>query len=257
MLGLRVGDNPQAIITTTPRPTKTLKEIMSLDKIHITRGSTYENQANLADIFIHQILTKYEGTRLGRQELYAEMLDDNPDALWVRDQIEKLRVLQHPPLTRVVVAIDPQGSNKPESAETGIVVAGLGEDDHGYVLGDSTIRGTPDQWGRAAVTAYYRFQANKIIGEVNNGGDMVEHTVSTVDPKIPFEQVRATRGKYLRAEPISALYEQGKVHHVGVFPELEDQMCEWVPGSTSPDRLDALVWALTNLMIGKTSFAFV
>ena len=249
MLGLRGGDNPQVIVTTTPKPIKTLKEIIADKKTVITKGNTYENRANLADLFIDQIISKYEGTRLGRQELYAEMLDDNPDALWQRSDIEKNRVNKHPDLVRIVVAVDPQAKNEEHSAETGIVVAGKDAAGQGYVLDDISIKASPEVWARNAVTGYYKHSADRIVGEVNNGGDMVGYTIKTIDLNVPFKQVHASRGKQLRAEPISALYEQGKVHHVGMFSELEDQMCEWVPGDKSPDRLDALVWALTDLML--------
>ena len=252
MFGLRLGDNPQALVSTTPKPIRTLKEILGYDKAYITRGSTYENKANLAEAFVNTIINKYEGTRLGRQELYAELLDDNPDALWQRSKIDELRVTKHPDLIRVVVAIDPQATNEEVSAETGIIAAGIGEDGHGYILDDHSIKATPDGWGKAAVTGYYKHSADRVIGEVNNGGDMVGYTVSTIDPNVPFKKVHASRGKQVRAEPISALYEQGKIHHAGTFSELEDQLCEWVPGDKSPDRLDALVWALTELMLDDT-----
>lgn len=250
MLGLRLGSQPQAVVTTTPKPTRTLKDIVSDDNTVTTRGNTYENKANLADAFINTIIKRYEGTRLGRQELYAELLDDNPDALWRRKDIEDFRATKVPPLSRIVVAIDPQAKNGETSAETGIIVAGRCKDGEAYVLADASVKGTPETWAKAAITGYHKYQADRIIGEANNGGDMVEHTIRTVDKTVPFRQVHASRGKHLRAEPISALYEQGKVHHVGMFPELEDQMCDWVPGDTSPDRLDALVWALTELMLG-------
>lgn len=249
LMGLRLGPDPRVIVTTTPRPTKIIRSLVAAKTTHVTRGATYENAANLAPAFLEQILEQYEGTRLGLQEIYAEILDDVPGALWKRDILDDLRVIKAPDLKRIVVAIDPGIGDNEENAETGIVVAGLGYDGHGYVLADVSIRGTPDAWARAAVTAYYQYDADRIIGETNNGGDMVEYTVRTVDPTVPFKRVHASRGKYARAEPISALYEQGKVHHVGVFKELEDQMCNWVPGAKSPDRLDALVWALTELMV--------
>ncbi|KKL70118.1 hypothetical protein LCGC14_2108080, partial [marine sediment metagenome] len=215
-------------------------------------GHTLENQDNLSPAFIKWAMGKYEGTRLGRQELAGEILDDNPDALWDRAKIDGLRVREHPKLHRVVVAVDPAVSTSETSSDTGIIVAGIawvGDKLHGYILSDLTIKGSPDQWANAAVTGYHQNEADRIVGEVNNGGDMVEYTVKTVDPKVPFKQVHASRGKYIRAEPVSALYEQGRMHHVGFFAELEDQLCEWVPGDTSPDRLDALVWAITELML--------
>ncbi len=252
MYGLRAGDKPQAVVTTTPRPIKVIKDLVKDSRTAVTLGHTLENKDNLAPDFLKYILSRYEGTRLGRQELAAEVLDDNPNALWQRGQIDELRVTQHPDLVRIVVAIDPAASTGEESSDTGIIVAGIAPymgTLHGYILDDLTIKGTPDQWATAAVTGYYRAKADKIVGEVNNGGNMVEHTVKTVDKSVPFKSVHASRGKYIRAEPVSALYEQGRIHHVGFFPDLEDQLCEWVPGDTSPDRLDALVWALTELML--------
>jgi phage terminase large subunit-like protein len=248
--GLRLGDNPQAIITTTPKPTKALKELSSDPHTVITRGNTYENKANLAPAFLDAIVRKYEGTRLGRQELGAEILDDNPGALWKRQTIEELRVAKAPALKRIVIAIDPAATKNPDSDETGITVEGLGFDDHGYLLADLSLRGRPEEWGRVAVNAYHDFKADRVVGEVNNGGDMVEHVIRSIDKNIPFKAVHASRGKIIRAEPISALYEQGRVHHVGCFPVLEDQMCEYDAKTAkfSPDRMDSAVWGFTELM---------
>jgi phage terminase large subunit-like protein len=249
-LGLRLGDSPQAIVTTTPKPTKIVKDLVFDPTTFITRGSTYDNRNNLAQAFLKQIINKYEGTRLGRQELHAELLTDNPGALWKREQIELLRVKEVPQLNRIVVAIDPAVTSEEESDETGISVAGLGADKHGYILEDASMRSTPDQWARKAVQLYHQYKADRIIGETNNGGDMIETIIRTIDPNVPYKGVHASRGKMIRAEPISALYEQGKVHHVGMFAQLEDQMCDWDPATAkkSPDRMDALVWALTELM---------
>lgn len=252
MFGLRMGESPQAVVTTTPRPIAIIKALIKDPRTAVTRGHTLENRANLAPDFLNYILSRYEGTRLGRQELAGEILDDNLDALWARDQVDELRVTQHPDLIRTVVAIDPQGTNNPESAETGIVVAGsarVGDQLHAYVLADLTVKGSPDQWARASITGYHTYKADRIVGESNFGGDMVEHTVRTVDRNVSYKNVRATRGKLIRAEPVSALYEQKRVHHVGFFPLLEDELCEWVPGGKSPNRLDALVWAITELML--------
>jgi len=260
MLGLRMGNKPQAVVSTTPRPIKAIKELVKDERtesnpngrVAVTRGHTLENADNLAPDFLRYIMRKYEGTRLGRQELAGEILDDNPNALWQRDQIDALRVTQHPDLARIVVGVDPAASDKEESDETGIIVAGIAPHMgalHGYILDDLTLKGSPNQWATAAVTGYYKNRADKIVAEVNNGGDMVENTVRMVDKSVAYKAVHASRGKYVRAEPVSALYEQGRVHHVGFFPDLEDQLCEWVPGNTSPDRLDALVWALTELML--------
>jgi phage terminase large subunit-like protein len=249
MFGLRLGDDPRAVVTTTPRPTPLVKMLAEAPTTHLTRGVTYENLDNLPAAFAEQIIRKYEGTRLGRQELLAEILTDVPGALWTLAAIDAARVNEHPDLIRIVVAIDPAATSTEGADETGIVVAGLGSDGHGYVLADLTVRESPAGWAGAAVAAYRRFQADRIIGEVNNGGDMVGFTVATVDPAAPFKAVHASRGKQTRAEPVASLYEQARIHHVGAFPQLEDQMTTWVPGMKSPDRMDALVWALTELFL--------
>ncbi|SDY71556.1 DNA-packaging protein [Thermoactinomyces sp. DSM 45892] len=252
MFGLRLGVNPRAIITTTPKPTPLIQTIVKSSTTSITRGSTFENADNLAPAFLEQIVYQYEGTRLGRQELFAEILDDVVGALWKRQQLDDLRVKCHPELIRVVVGIDPAVTSEEGSDETGIVIVGKGVDGHAYVLDDLSLQGTPDGWARSAVTAYYKYQADRIVAEANNGGDLVEHTIRTVDPMVAYKKVHASRGKYIRAEPVAALYEQGRVHHVGSLGTLEDQMCTWSPHHMkSPDRMDALVWALTELMIGK------
>jgi phage terminase large subunit-like protein len=246
-LGLRLGRNPQAVITTTPKPSKLIKELKADPLTVITGGSTYENQANIAQFFINKIVKKYEGTRLGRQELYAIVLDDNPGALWKRDNLDALRVLKSPELVRVVVAIDPSATSGGD--EAGIIVAGVASDGQGYVLDDLSLQASPHAWASAAIVAYNRHKADRIVAETNNGGEMVELTLRTVDQSIPYTGLHASRGKQTRAEPIAALYEQGKVHHVGNFASLEDELCEWVPGAASPNRLDALVWAFTALML--------
>ena len=249
MFGLRLGKNPKVAVTTTPRPTPMLKQIQSAPGVVITRGTTYENRANLAASFFDSIITKYEGTRLGRQELEGHDLDDSPGAMWNRDQIDKFRIRKALDMVRIVVAIDPAVTSKDDSDETGIVVVGKDEFGHAYVLEDCSIKGTPDEWGRAAIQAMNRHQADRIIAEVNQGGDMVRYVLETIDKNVPVKMVRASRGKVSRAEPVSALYEQGKVHHVGVFHKLEDQMCTWEPGLPSPDRMDAMVWGMTELML--------
>ena len=255
-LGLRLGDNPQAVVTTTPKPTKLVKELVADPTTIITRGSTYDNTANLADAFIQKVVKKYEGTRLGRQELNAEILDDNPGALWKRKQIDDLRVKVAPAMRRIVIAIDPAATKNKNSDETGITAEGLGYEGHGYLLADLSMRGTPEEWGRAAVNAYYELKADRIVAEVNNGGDMVEHVIRSIDKNVPFTAVHASRGKITRAEPISAMYEQGKVHHVGFFPVLEDQMCEYDPKTAtfSPDRMDSAVWGFTELFGNDNEF---
>lgn len=260
LMGLRLGPNPLCMITSTPRPTKFLMELENReDEAHrkctvVTRGNTDDNYPNLSPVFISTIISKYKGTRLGRQELEGDFLDDNPDALWNRKTIDDNFVTKIPPLNYVVVGVDPAATSKKGSDDTGIVVVGRGIDGEGYVLGDYTCHETPQRWGETVITAYHRHEANIIIGETNNGGEMVERNLHVIDPSVPFEAVHASRGKAIRAEPVSALYEQGRVHHFGHFSELEDQMCDWVPGDgDSPDRIDALVWAITALNLYKVS----
>lgn len=261
--GLRLGEHPRVMISTTPRPIKLLKEIIADPATVITRGSTYENEDNLAAPFLATVKRKYEGTRLGRQELEAEVLDDVPGALWSRARLDELRVdaSMVPALRRVVIAIDPPASSGEDADEAGIIAAGVGANGHGYILEDQSRIATPIEWAKEAVALYGARQGDLIVGEVNNGGEMVENTIRVVSPKVPFKAVHASRGKFIRAEPVSALYEQGRVHHVGAFPQLEDQMCAFTPdfdrneAGYSPDRLDALVWALTELML-ETDMVF-
>jgi phage terminase large subunit-like protein len=254
---LRLGKHPRWIATTTPRPIKLLKELLSREAkdVVVTRGSTFENAANLAQPFLEAIRSRYEGTRLGRQELQAELLEDVQGALWSRDMLEKARFTGVvPDLKRVVVAIDPSGTNGQDDGgdAVGIVVAGLGVDGFGYVLADRTIKASPAVWGARAVAAYHEFRADRIVAERNFGGAMVQHVIRTVNPSVPYREVTASRGKVQRAEPIASLYEQNRVRHVGNFPELDDQLAamtgEGYLGDGSPDRADALVWALTELM---------
>ncbi len=258
MLGLRLGDDPRAVVTTTPKPVRLVRELLAAKTTAVTRGSTYDNAANLAPAFLEQIVTKYEGTRLGRQELEAELLDDVPGALWTRAVLDDLRVAAAPDLQRVVVGIDPAVTSGEAADETGLVVAGKGVDGAYYVLADRTCRLSPDGWARRAVAAYREWKGDRVVAEVNNGGEMVEHLLRTVDPYVPYTAVHATRGKRVRAEPIAALYEQGRVHHVGGLPDLEDQMCNFTPDGYdgSPDRVDALVWALTDLLGAQRTEVF-
>ena len=256
MLGLRLGieegKTPKVLITTTPKPTRLIRELADRPSTHMTTGTTYENISNLADAFTGEIIQQYEGSRIGLQEIYARILDDAPGALWDRDGIDEKRIVDIPPLKRIVVAIDPAVTFDSEDAnETGIIVAGIDGADRGYVLEDLSGKWHVDEWTRKAVRAYHRWDADRIIAEVNQGGDMVERVVRIMDPDISFQAVKATKGKFLRAEPISSLYEQGRVSHVGMFDELEDQMCTWTPGDDSPDRLDALVWAMTALFLER------
>jgi len=246
---LRIGW-ARAIITTTPKPTKFLRDLEAMEDTVLTRGSTFDNPYLPKEVK-EGLRRNYEGTRRGLQELYGEILEDSEAFLWNLDNITAHRVKFEPDLRRVVVAIDPAATNTDDSDETGIVVAGIDEDGHGYVLEDATMKGTPEQWASKAIQMYKFHEADCIVAEVNNGGDMVEAVIRAVDENVSYKSVRATRGKVIRAEPVAALYERGKVHHVGVLKELEHQMTNWQPGQDSPDRMDALVWALTELMLGE------
>lgn len=250
--GLRLGDKPRAVVTTTPRPVRNVVELVNDNATFITRGTTYDNRLNLAPSFFEAIVKRYEGTRLGRQELQAELLLDVPGALWTRESIQHLPRSNAPLFERIVVGIDPAISSQDNSNETGIVVAGRGNDGNGYIIADRSGIMTPREWATAAVTAAREFQADCIVAEVNQGGDMVTQTIRSVDPNAHVKAVRASRGKYIRAEPISALYARGIVYHLGQFEALEDQMCTFTPDfdrskEGSPDRLDAAVWAMTEL----------
>jgi len=257
MFGLRLGAKPRSIITTTPKPLPLIKQLVKDPRTVITKGSTFDNADNLAPSFLEVIKDKYEGTRLGRQELNAEILDDVPGALWTRAMIDAARrdpngdPWKLPDMQRVVVGVDPSGTKGQDASDSvGIVVAGLGVDGIGYVLGDWTCKLSPDGWGRRAVEAYTYFAADRILGETNFGGAMVEHVVRTVDKSVSYKEVTASRGKVVRAEPVAALYEQGKVRHIGDDLDLlEDQMCAMTStgylGDGPPDRVDAGVWALT------------
>ena len=252
MFGLRLGQRPQCVVTTTPRPIELLRELVDRDDVHVTRGSTYENRRFLAPSFIRQIERRYQDTDTGRQEIFAELLEEAEGALWRRDWIGHAETA--PDINRIVVAIDPAMSSRPDSAETGMIVAGTDADLRGYVLEDGSGRMSPDEWARRAIDLYDRHSASRIIGERNNGGDLVGTVLKTASGgrTLPIRLVSASVGKYARAEPVAALYQQGRVFHVGSFPRLEDQLCTWEPGSsTSPDRMDALVWALSDLITDR------
>lgn len=251
---LRLGERPRTIVTTTPRPTKQIKELVDREGTFVQRGSTFDNAANLSESALIDLKRKYEGTRLGRQELYGEIIDEIDGALWTRAMLDDSKVETHPPLARIVVGLDPAVTNNPDSDETGIVVAGVTGDGHYYVLEDATIKASPDTWARAAVDAYHRHGADRVIGETNNGGDMIELLLRQVDPHVSYKKVTATRGKLVRAEPVAALSEQGRLHLVGNFPRLEDELTNYTPmASGSPDRMDAMVWAITELMDSRGS----
>lgn len=254
--GLRLGDHPRVVVTTTPRPTKLVKELAERadGSVAMTRGSTFDNAANLAPSALADLKLRYEGTRLGRQELYGEIVDDVEGALWTRDIIENNRVTEAPTLIRIVVAIDPAVTSGENSDSTGIAVVGISADGQYYLLEDLTTRSAPTSWARIAVDAYHRHKADRIVGETNNGGDMIELLLRQVDNTVSYRKVTATRGKIVRAEPVAALYEQGRAHHVGMFADLEDQLCNYTIDSTdSPDRMDAMVWAYHELMDGQSS----
>lgn len=252
---LRIGAKPRVVVTTTPKPLKILRDWINRTdgSVYVTRGATFDNAANLSKAALEELQARYTGTRIGRQELYGEILDNIDGALWTEDTIERSRVINPPDhLTRIVVGVDPAVTNTEDSDETGIIVAGKDARSEGWVLADYTMRGTPLEWATRAVEAYRLHNADAIVVEVNNGGDMIPNLIAQVDAFIPVREVRATRGKKVRAEPIAAFYEQGRVHHVGRYTKLEEQMTTWTPDSpNSPDRLDALVWAMTDLLDGS------
>jgi phage terminase large subunit-like protein len=271
--GLRLGNKPQAIMTTTPRPTQLMKKLLYQVnnageilrdpagnpypnlRTAVSRGSTWENKNNLAETFLEDMTTTYEGTRLGRQELYAEMLTDTPGALWTQEMLDKCRYtppfdgekIIMPQFVLVVVAVDPAISDTDVSCETGIIVVALGIDGFGYVIEDCTSTGDPTKWGNAVDKAFHEHKADRATAEVNQGGDMVKYVMQTINNRIPVKKVHASRGKVARAQPVAALYEQGRIKHIGSHPKLEDQMTTWVPGDELCDRLDALVWGITDI----------
>lgn len=257
MMALRLGQDPKCIITTTPRPTKLIKELAKRSDTQIIKGNTFDNIDNLAPSAIAMLKERYEGTRIGRQELYAEILEDVEGALFNGQLIEEGRVRDVPELERIVVAVDPAVTANENSDETGIIVAGRTSDNHFYILQDASQTTSPDVWVKKAIELYNRYECDRIVAEVNNGGDLIERLLRTQDSTVPYTSVRATRGKQVRAEPISALYEQNRVHHVGYFKDLEEQMCQFTGNNVKShdDRVDALVWAITSLQSsGKAIF---
>jgi len=252
--GLRLGHAPRGLVTTTPRPIPLLRRILADPATVVSRSRTADNAGNLAPSFLDAVVGRYAGTRLGRQELDGELIEDRADALWTRDALERTRVAVAPELRRIVVAVDPPATSKAGADACGIVAAGLASSGHAYVLADATLaRAAPETWAGAALALYHRLSADSLVVEVNQGGEMVTSVLAQVDASVPVTPVRATRGKYLRAEPVSVLYAQGRVHHVGALPALEDELCDFGPdglsSGASPDRLDALVWALTHLLL--------
>jgi phage terminase large subunit-like protein len=253
--GLRLGERPRQVVTTTPRPTQFMKKLLADPRTAVTRAPTQANAGNLSPAFLEQVLTRYHGTALGRQEILGEMIEERADALWTRAQIESLRVREAPRLMRIVVAVDPPGSSRPGADACGLVAAGKGEDGDFYVLADESERGlSPQAWALRAIALWRRLKADALIAEANFGGEMVRAVIAQADREVPVRMVHATRGKFLRAEPVALLYEQGRVRHVGTFAQLEDEMCDFgrdgLSCGRSPDRLDALVWALTALSYG-------
>lgn len=258
--GMRLGDDPEQLITTTPKPLPLIREILKYPYTHVTRGSTYDNKANLASSFFAQVVTKYEGTRLGRQEIDAEILDDVPNALFSRANIDKNRTRSLPELERIVVGVDPSGTEGDEekrSDEVGIVVAGRSEDKHGYIIDDCTVNERPEKWAQKVIEAFDQYEADEIVVETNFGGAMVEAVLRSVPggQSLPIKKVTASRGKHIRAQPVASLYEQNRIHHLGSLSSLEDQLCLFTPdgymGGRSPDRADAAIWALTDLLVEK------
>ena len=253
---LRLGEHPRQAVTTTPRPIPLLRRLLADPRSAVSRAATEANAANLAPSFLGSVVARYRGTRLGRQELDGELIEDRADSLWRRDAIDAARLDTAPPLARIVVAVDPPVTSGAAADACGIVAAGRDESGRAYVLADATTRGqAPLDWARAAIRLYESLEADGIVAEVNQGGELVAQMLRQVSPGVPVRMVRATRGKFLRAEPVAALYERGLVAHVGAWPELEDQMCDFGPGGLSggrsPDRVDALVWALTELILGE------
>ncbi|MBO1038911.1 DNA-packaging protein [Brucella pituitosa] len=253
--GLRLGDFPRQVVTTTPRAVPLLKTLMTDNSVAMTHMRTSENASNLADGFMQAINQRYAGTRLGRQELDGELIEERAGALWSRERIEQCFEPEAPQLVRILVAVDPPASSGKSSDACGIVVAGIDENGIGHVLADESMSmAKPHQWARRAIALYHSFEADAILAEVNQGGEMVAAVLSAEDASVPVLMRRASRGKWLRAEPVAALYEQDRVRHAGRFPALEDEMCDFAPeglsSGRSPDRLDALVWALGELMLG-------
>jgi phage terminase large subunit-like protein len=259
-LALRLGDQPRQMVTTTPRPTRLLKRLMKTPGAVISRATTYANAENLPRAFLAEIAAAFEGSALGRQELLGEIVEDRAGALWSWDMIEAARISVpagfHASLDRIVVAVDPPATSGEGADECGVIVAGLlhGAETTAFVLADRSAGGLkPLEWAARAVAAYREFAADRIIVETNQGGEMAREIIRQIDPSVPVREARATRGKTQRAEPVAALYEQGRVRHAGAFPKLEDQMTQFagLKGEKSPDRLDALVWALTDLMLRR------
>lgn len=254
MFGLRLGKDPRCVVTTTPKPIAVIRELQSAPSTYVTRGSTYANRSNLAPAFFEQIISRYENTRLGQQELEGILLDEYEGALFSRDLLEASRAHTAPPMRKVVVAVDPAVSATDESDFTGLCVCGLGEDGAAYVLHSAGVKLSPDGWAKRTIGLYHEYEANQVVAEKNQGGDMVASTLRTQDARLPVKLVQATKGKRLRAEPVASLFEQGKAKLLGSFEKLEDQMSTYlgIPGEQSPDELDAMTYAMTELMLNQS-----
>jgi phage terminase large subunit-like protein len=256
--GLRLGEQPRQLITTTPKPLPLLKSLLADPSVAVTRLRTEDNAKNLAAGFLKAVKSRYGGSRLGRQELDGELIEDREDALWSRQMIERAQTGHVSELRRIVVAVDPPASSRKTSDACGIVAAGLDGDGCAVVIADATVSAAkPQEWAQRAVALFHRLQADCLVVEVNQGGEMATSVIRTVDAEVPVKPVRAQRGKWLRAEPVAALYQQGKVRHAERFAELEDEMCDFGPNGLSngrsPDRMDAMVWAVTELMSGRVA----
>jgi phage terminase large subunit-like protein len=254
--GMRLGSDPRIVVTSTPRPIKIIRDLLALASTVVTRGSTFDNAGNLAKQFLDVIVARYQNTRLGRQELYAQLLEDVEGALWNHAMLEADRVKVCPALKRIVISVDPSVSEDGTGDACGIIAAGRGVDNHGYCLEDGTLNASPDGWARRAVSMFHKWKADRIVAEANQGGALVKTTIRTVDPDVPISLVHASRGKFARAEPVSALAEQHRLHMVGMHAPLEDELCDWTPvsGDRSPNRLDAYVWGFTELLLGRAAF---
>jgi phage terminase large subunit-like protein len=263
MMGLRLGKNPRAVVATTPKPTRLVRDLVAREgkDVVITRGRTKDNEANLAPQFLKTIVARFQGTRLGRQELDGELLTDTPNALWSHENLDATRVDTAPTLQRVVIGLDPSGSGGENADECGLIVAGLGVDSELYVIADLSGRFSPTEWARRAIGAFHYYKADRIVAETNYGGAMVLSTISAIDPGVPVKAITSSRGKVLRAEPISAIWEQGRGHLVGSnFVELQDEMTsfttDWDRSRGSPNRVDALVFSAAELISGAAPGGF-
>lgn len=254
MFSLRKGIHPRVVVTTTPKPSPLLKELLARqgEDVFVTRGSTFDNAPHLAESFLQEIQKRYANTRLGAQELYGELIEENHNSLWSQAILRACYQEVPPPLVRMVVAVDPAVTSHKTSDETGIIVAGRDKGGRAFILDDLSGRYRPQEWAVKAIAAFHHYQADRIIAEVNQGGDLVEQMLRSQERTIPYKAVRATRGKLIRAEPVASLYAQARVFHTGrSLGQLERQLCEYQEGDPSPDRLDALVWAVTELLLGE------